>query len=46
MARRRLSREQLEDRVAELESENEELQSQLDDIADIVSPDDDTDDQD
>lgn len=40
---RRLSREELEDRVAELETENEELQGQLEEIADIVSPEEDED---
>lgn len=34
---RRLSREDLEDRVAELEAENEELQDQIDQITDIVT---------
>lgn len=44
MARQRLSREELEDRVAELQAENEDLQSQLEEIADIVSPDEENDD--
>ena len=32
------TKDELMDRIAELEQENEDLQSQLDDIADIVAP--------
>ena len=32
------TKDELMDRIAELEEENEDLQSQLDDIADIVAP--------
>jgi hypothetical protein len=42
---RRLSREELEDRVADLEAENEDLQGQLDEIRDIISPEEDEEDE-
>jgi len=38
------TKEELLNRIADLEQENEELQSQLDDIADIVAPSEDEDD--
>jgi hypothetical protein len=40
-AKRRLSREELEDRVSELESENEALNEKLDAIQDIATAEDD-----
>jgi len=38
MAKRTETREELRDRIRELEEENETLQDQLDNIADIVAP--------
>lgn len=38
MAKRTDTREELKDRIRELEGENESLQDQLDAIADIVVP--------
>ena len=46
MSRRRLSRlsrEELEQKVTELEAENTDLQDRLDDIAEISSPEEDED---
>ena len=39
------SRRELVERIKELEEENEELQSQVDEIADIIAPADEDDDQ-
>ena len=38
---RQKTREELEDRIDELEAENETLQDQVDSIADIIEPEDD-----
>ncbi len=40
------TKQELEERIRELEEENEQLQTQLDDIADIVAPPDSGDDED
>ena len=39
--RRQKTKEELEDRIDELESENEVLQDQVDSIADIIEPEED-----
>jgi predicted nuclease with TOPRIM domain len=46
MAKRRLSYEELKERVDELEDENQALNEKIDSIMDIVSSDDDEEDED
>jgi cell shape-determining protein MreC len=46
MARRAKTREELQDEIDDLKSENQQLQDQLDSIADIVAPGDEDEDQD